>query len=77
MKKTGAIIFIIGIFATVFTGFNFITRKKVVDIGELEIKANKNHALAWEPALGVAVMLVGGVVYLFGSKKRNGSYLMH
>jgi uncharacterized YccA/Bax inhibitor family protein len=69
MKKAGTIIFIIGLLATVFTGFNFVTREKVIDIGELEIMANQNHELAWKPALGLAVMLVGGVVYAFGSKK--------
>ena len=69
MKKTGIIIFVIGLIGTAFTGFNFVTREKVVDIGELEIMADKNHTLAWKPALGVAVMLVGGVVYLFGAKK--------
>jgi hypothetical protein len=69
MKKAGVIIFVIGLLATLFTGFNYVTREKVVDIGELEISADKNHTLAWQPALGVVVMLVGGVVYLFGSKK--------
>ncbi len=71
MKKAGTIIFVIGLLATVFTEFNFVTREKVIDIGELEIMANKNHAFAWKPALGLAVMLVGGVVYAFGSKKNK------
>lgn len=74
MKKIGAIIFAIGLLATVFTGFNFVTREKVVDIGDLEIMGNKNHSLAWEPALGLGVMIVGGIVFAFGSK-RNGPSL--
>jgi hypothetical protein len=69
MKKAGIVIFVIGLLATLFTGFNYVTREKVVDIGELEIVADKNHTLAWKPALGVGVMLVGSVVYLFGAKK--------
>jgi len=75
MKKIGAIIFVIGLLATVFTGFNFVTREKVVDIGELEIMGNKNHSLAWKPALGLGVMIVGGIVFAFGSTKRNGPTL--
>ena len=70
------IIFAIGLLATVFTGFNFVTREKVVDIGELEIMGNKNHAFDWEPAVGLAVMLVGGIVYAFGTTKRNGPSLL-
>jgi hypothetical protein len=69
MKKIGVIIFIIGLLGTAFTGFSFVTREKIVDIGDLEITANKNHELAWKPALGIAVMIAGGALYLFGSKK--------
>lgn len=76
MKKIGTIIFVIGLLATVFTGFNFVTREKVVDIGELEIMGNRNHAVAWKPAVGLAIMLVGGIVYALGAKKRNGSTLL-
>ena len=76
MKKIGAIIFVIGLLATVFTGFNFVTREKVVDIGELEIMGNKNHSLAWKPALGLGVMIVGGIVFAFGSRRKNGPTLL-
>jgi hypothetical protein len=76
MKRIGAIIFVIGLLATVFTGFNFVTREKVVDIGELEIMGNKNHSLAWKPALGMGIMIVGGIVFAFGSKRRNGPTLL-
>jgi hypothetical protein len=69
MKKTGIIILVIGILATVFTGFNFITREKVVDIGELEIMANKNHSVDWKPAAGIGIMIVGGILIAFGSKR--------
>jgi hypothetical protein len=70
MKKPGIIIFAIGLIITLFTGFNFITREKIVDIGELEIKANKRHNVSWSPYLGIAVMAVGGVMFLYGSKKQ-------
>lgn len=69
MKKVGAVIFVIGLLATIFAGFNLVTREKVVDIGELEIMANKNHVMDWSPAIGVALMVVGGVVYILGSRK--------
>jgi hypothetical protein len=70
MKRTGAIILVIGLMITVFTGFNFITRKKVVDLGALEITQNKNHELTWSPFIGVTVIVIGGAVYLFGRTKQ-------
>ncbi len=69
MKRTGIILLVIGLLITVFTGFNFMTREKVVDIGELEISTNKKHGVTWSPLIGVAVMVVGGGMLLFGNKK--------
>ena len=69
MKQAGIIILVIGLLITIFTGFNFITKEKVVDIGELEITANKRHGMTWSPLIGVAVIVIGGVVFLVGTKK--------
>jgi hypothetical protein len=69
MKRTGLIVLIIGLIITVFTGFDFMTREKVVDLGELEITANKRHGITWSPLIGVAVMVIGGGMFLTGSKK--------
>jgi len=69
MKRAGIIILVIGILITVFTGFNYITKKKVVDIGNLEITQDKNHRLTWSPLIGVAVIVIGGVVLLYGVKR--------
>ena len=69
MKKIGLIILVVGVLITAVTGFTYVTREKVVDIGSLEITANKRHNLAWSPIVGLVVMAVGGVVYLVGEKK--------
>ena len=69
MKKAGIAILIIGLLLTIFTTFNYFTREKVVDLGEIEISANKKHRVAWSPFLGLGVMAVGGVVILMASKK--------
>lgn len=70
MKTAGLVIAIIGLAITLFTGFNYITREKVVDIGELEISANKRHNVSWSPLIGVVVMAIGAGVYLVGQKKQ-------
>jgi hypothetical protein len=69
MKTAGIVIIIIGLLLTVITAFTFFTREKVVDIGKIEISANKRHHLKWSPLVGIAVMGVGGVVLLVSSKK--------
>ena len=69
MKKTGIAIIIVGLLLTIITAFTFFTREKVVDIGNIEITANKRHHVAWSPLIGIGVMGVGGVVLLMASKK--------
>lgn len=68
-KTIGIIILAIGLLMTLFTGFNYVTREKVVDIGNLEVTADKNNTANWSPLIGVGVMVIGGVVFLYGKKK--------
>jgi hypothetical protein len=69
MKKPGIIILILGLLLTIFTTVTYFTREKVVDLGNIEINANKRHHLSWSPLIGVAVMAVGGVLLLVPLKK--------
>jgi uncharacterized membrane protein YidH (DUF202 family) len=68
-KTIGLIIIIIGLLMSLYTGFNYVTREKVVDIGDIEITADKNHTASWSPFIGIGVMVIGGVVFLYGKKK--------
>ncbi|MFZ2285919.1 MAG: hypothetical protein WAV93_02940 [Bacteroidales bacterium] len=69
MKKAGIVILIIGLALTIFTTVTFFTREKIVDMGEIQISANKRHNLNWSPFIGIAVMAVGGVLILVPSKR--------
>jgi divalent metal cation (Fe/Co/Zn/Cd) transporter len=69
MKKAGIIILMIGLVVTIVTGLTFVTREKVIDLGKLEINANKKHSLSWSPVVGVVMMTIGAGVYLTGTKK--------
>ena len=69
MKKTGIVIIILGLLLTIITTITFITKEKVVDIGDVHITRNKAHNLRWSPLVGIAVMGIGGVVLLVSSKK--------
>jgi uncharacterized membrane protein YidH (DUF202 family) len=68
MKKTGLVIIIIGLLFIIITSVKFFTREKVMDIGSLKITASKPHHINWSPFLGVGIMVVGGVVFVFGKK---------
>ncbi len=70
MKTAGIIILVAGLLITIFTGFNLTTKKKIVDVGKLEITRNKNHRLTWSPFIGVAVMAIGGVVLVYNAKRK-------
>ena len=65
MKKNilATIIIAIGTMMMVYTGFNYITTEKVVDLGAIKINAEKNHPVQWSPVVGV-VLVIGGIVVL-------------
>jgi LPXTG-motif cell wall-anchored protein len=69
MKNTGIILLVIGLALTLFTGLTFVTREKVVDIGKLEISANKKHSMSWSPIVGGMAIVMGAGLYLLGRKK--------
>ena len=68
-KTIGLIIIGIGLIMTLYTGFNYVTKEKVVDIGDVEITADKEHTASWSPFIGIGVMIIGGVVFLAGKRK--------
>ena len=50
-----------------YTGFNYVTTEKIVDIGPIEINKEKNHFVQWPPIVGV-LLIVGGVVVFVRDK---------
>ena len=70
MKKISIALLAIGLIISLVTGFDFVTRKKVVDLGKVEIFQNKNHGLSWSPLVGFGVMIVGGLMYALGKDKK-------
>lgn len=66
---TGIILIVIGIVALAYQGITYTTREKVVDIGPIQMTAEKTKTLPLPPIVG-AVALVGGIVLLvMGNKK--------
>ena len=67
-KTLGIALVVIGIIMIAYTGFNFVTTEKVVDLGPIKINQEKNHPVQWSPIVGV-VLLVGGIVIIVTDKK--------
>jgi len=67
-KTSGIALLVIGVLMIVYTGFNYVTTEKVVDLGPIKINAEKNHPVQWSPLVG-AVLIVGGIVVLVTGKK--------
>jgi len=70
-KRTIAIsIIAIGIMMMIYTGFNYVTTEKVVDLGPIKINAEKNHPVQWSPIIGL-VLMFGGVAILLTPKIKS------
>jgi len=70
-KSIGLAIVVIGLLMTLYTGFTYVTREKIVDIGSVEITADKDHTANWSPFIGVGIMALGGVVFLYGKNSKS------
>jgi len=65
----GIILIVIGIIAFAYQGITYTTREKVVDIGPIQMSAEKEKTIPLPPILG-GIALVGGIVLLVvGNKK--------
>ena len=69
MKTLGIVILVVGIIMSVFTGFNLITKEKVVDLGAVEINKTEKTPIYWSPITGLVLIGVGGVILVAGRKK--------
>lgn len=70
MRTIGIILIIAGILMMVFTGFNFTTEKRVVDLGPLKVDKQENHTIGWPVYVGGVVLLGGIGLVIAGAKKR-------
>ena len=63
------ILIALGIAAFAYQGITYTTREKVVDLGPIQVTADKTKTIPLPPIVG-AVALVGGIVLLVvGSRK--------
>lgn len=69
MKNIGLVVIILGILMTVFTGFNLVTKKKVLDVGSVEVNKEEKTPIYWSPIAGLVLIGVGGIMIAANRKK--------
>ncbi len=69
MKTTGIVLLIVGLLLTIYTSFSYFTKEKIIDVGNVEVSADKKENVNWSPIVGVVIMVVGGVVLWQSSRK--------
>ena len=67
---TGIILIVIGVVALAYQGITYTTREKVVDIGPIQMTAEKTKTLPLPPIVG-GIALVGGLVLLVKGNKKG------
>ena len=70
MKNAGIVMIVLGAIMMMITGFNYVTSKKVVDLGPIEINKEETHPVQWSPVIG-AILIVGGVVVMATNGKKG------
>ena len=69
MKILGILLIIVGIVAFAYQGITYTSREKVVDLGPVQVTAEKTSTFPLPPIVG-GITLVGGIVLLLvGNKK--------
>ena len=70
MKNLGIVLLVVGGIMTFFTGFHIVTKKKVVDIGPIEINSTEKTPIYWSPITG-GILAAAGLVILVLAKKKG------
>lgn len=74
MKIAAIVLILAGVAALAYGGFTYTTRKKAVDLGPVQIETTSRHTVLIPPLVGIAGILVGGVLlFVGGSRNRSSS----
>jgi len=66
----GITLIVIGVVAFAYQGISYTTREKVVEVGPVEVTAEKTKTIPLPPIVGT-IALVGGIVLVLTARKKN------
>ena len=65
----GIVCIVLGLAALAYQGITYTTREKVIDVGPLQVTAEKTHAIWLPPLLGVVAVGAGVVLVVVGVRR--------
>lgn len=68
-KSLGVTLIVVGLILLVWSGFTYTKKEKIVDVGAIEISADKQETVNWPPYLGAIAMVAGVIVYVASRRK--------
>ena len=68
-RTFGIVLIILGMALLVWTGFTYTQKEKVIDVGPVEVTADREKTVNWPPYVG-GLVLIAGVIVFIGSRKK-------
>jgi len=65
----GIILIVVAVAAFAYQGISYTTREKVVDLGPLQVTADKTRTLPLSPVVGGIALISGVALLIVGQKK--------
>jgi hypothetical protein len=69
MKTAGWILIVLGIVMILVRGFTVPVKKKVLDLGPVEVNKTENQWVGWPTYAGCVITLAGVVLVVAGRRK--------
>lgn len=66
----GIILIVIAVLAFAYQGISYTSREKVIDLGPLQMSADRTRTLPLPPIVG-GIALVGGIILLVVGNKKS------
>jgi hypothetical protein len=70
VKYIGVALIALGVLMMLYTGFTYITTKRVADIGPLKINKEEKHPVQWSPIVG-ALLFAGGIGLVASNRNKK------
>ena len=72
MRILGAILIIAGILGFLVTGVSYTTSEQVIDAGPLQVEREQERSLPITPIASGILVVVGGVLTVVGTQRKDG-----
>ncbi len=67
----GIVLIVLGTAALIYQGISYTTTEKAIDLGPLQVTAQKQHTIPLPPIFGLIAIVGGVVVFVVGGRKSH------